>query len=184
MARPRETSDAELLDRVGSVLARRESLERWSLAEVGRGAGVVPATLVKRFGSRRGLLLALSRSWVESVPADLPSGGVTPHRALYDWVADAFAPAGTRGAAVAGIQMLLEDLADAELTELLREGWRRQLAHLARLLAAAAPPRLSDPDQAAGVLFDALTGARLRAAAGDTAPTPTETLDLFWRAWT
>jgi AcrR family transcriptional regulator len=59
-ARPRIASDEELL----AATARAVSLvgpSRLTLADVAAEAGVSAATLVQRFGSKRGLLLALAR---------------------------------------------------------------------------------------------------------------------------
>ncbi|MET8542281.1 helix-turn-helix domain-containing protein, partial [Kitasatospora sp. NPDC004799] len=57
MPRPRTTSDAEIL----AATARAIGIHgpgRLTLAHVGAEAGVSPATLSQRFGSKRGLLLA------------------------------------------------------------------------------------------------------------------------------
>lgn len=183
VARPRETTDDELLGRVEDALVRRESMSRWSLAEVAESAGVAPATLVKRFGSRRGLLTALSRRWIAALPSTPPEGAA-PRVELGRWVAETFAPAGSRKAAVVGLQLLLEDLGDGELTDLLRKGWNRQIEYLALLLHAADLPRLGDARRAATILFDSLNGARLRAAAGDPDSTPADTLQRLLEAWT
>ncbi len=56
--RPRTASDEDLLAATHRVVVRLgPSL---TLADVGREAGVSPATLVQRFGSKRGLLLAFA----------------------------------------------------------------------------------------------------------------------------
>jgi AcrR family transcriptional regulator len=58
--RPRTASDADLL--MAAVRAvSRVGPSRLTLADVAAEAGVVPATLLQRFGSKRGLLLALAR---------------------------------------------------------------------------------------------------------------------------
>ncbi len=56
--RPRTATDDELLMAAGRAVSRVGPL-RLTLADVAREAGVAPATLVQRFGSKRGLLLAL-----------------------------------------------------------------------------------------------------------------------------
>ena len=64
MSRPRTASDTELL----MAAARAVSLvgpARLTLADVAKEAGVVPATLVQRFGSKRDLLLALAKVGAE-----------------------------------------------------------------------------------------------------------------------
>jgi AcrR family transcriptional regulator len=59
--RPRATSDADLLTATLNTVSRLGPT-RMTLADVAREAGVSPATLVQRFGSKRGLLLALAAS--------------------------------------------------------------------------------------------------------------------------
>src|SRR5882762_2801725 len=56
--RPRATSDQDLLMATHRVVSRLGP--NLTLADVGREAGVSPATLVQRFGSKRGLLLAFA----------------------------------------------------------------------------------------------------------------------------
>src|SRR4051794_26513225 len=58
--RPRGTPDGELLMAAARAVAR-VGPARVTLADVGREAGVAPATLMQRFGSKRGLLLALAQ---------------------------------------------------------------------------------------------------------------------------
>jgi AcrR family transcriptional regulator len=59
-ARPRTVSDEELLQATARAVSRFGPA-RLTLADVAREAGVVPATLVQRFGTKRGMLLALAR---------------------------------------------------------------------------------------------------------------------------
>ncbi|MEW2358934.1 helix-turn-helix domain-containing protein [Spirillospora sp. NPDC029432] len=60
MARPRTTSDEAILEAAARALGRLGP-GRLTLGVVAREAGLAPATLVQRFGSKRGLLLALAR---------------------------------------------------------------------------------------------------------------------------
>src|SRR5262245_17341483 len=55
--RPRTTSDEAILGAAYRVVSRQGP--NLTLADVAREAGVSPATLVQRFGSKRGLLLSL-----------------------------------------------------------------------------------------------------------------------------
>jgi AcrR family transcriptional regulator len=64
--RPRETSDAEILAAAARVMQRRSPVEL-TLADVAKEAGVVPATLIQRFGSKRELLLANCKAWTADV---------------------------------------------------------------------------------------------------------------------
>lgn len=163
MARPRQSTDDELLDRVAAGL----SAGSWSLNDAARLAEVHPATLIKRFGSRQGLLAALSRRWVESLPdGPVGEGGLGELRA---WVETVATVPADRNAAVAGVAMLLEDLRDAELSRLLVTGWAKQLGYLAALIgqarAAGDLRRAPAPEAAAQLLLDVQLGTTLRAAA-------------------
>jgi len=59
MGRPRTTTDDEILDAAARVVTR-SGPARLTLAGVAGEAGLAAATLVQRFGSKRGLLLALA----------------------------------------------------------------------------------------------------------------------------
>jgi AcrR family transcriptional regulator len=61
LPRPRETSDEEIVLATMRVMQRRSPLEL-TLADVAKEAGVVPATLIQRFKTKRGLLLAVCRT--------------------------------------------------------------------------------------------------------------------------
>jgi AcrR family transcriptional regulator len=64
--RPRLKSDAEILAATVRAI-ERVGPRRLTLADVGREAGMAPATLLQRFGSKRGLLLALAQTGASSV---------------------------------------------------------------------------------------------------------------------
>jgi AcrR family transcriptional regulator len=183
VARPREHSDEELLDLVGQALARRTALSRWSLAEVAREVGVAPATFVKRFGSRHGLLAALSWRWIDSIPAR-PSG-VDPLDELTAWVTQICSSTRGRAAALVGLRFLMEDVVDDELAGLLVTGWTKQVDYLAALLGETGWTGLGNSRECAQLLFDALNGSVLRAAAGDPgAPDALETMRSLVGLWT
>jgi AcrR family transcriptional regulator len=64
--RPRETSDAEILAAAARVMQQRSPVEL-TLADVAKEAGVVPATIIQRFGTKRELLLANCKAWTADV---------------------------------------------------------------------------------------------------------------------
>lgn len=66
--RPRTATDSEILEAAARVIGRLGPA-RLTLADVGDEVGLSPATLVQRFGSKRGLLLAQVRHSVASVDA-------------------------------------------------------------------------------------------------------------------
>ncbi|HEX6854687.1 MAG TPA: helix-turn-helix domain-containing protein [Streptosporangiaceae bacterium] len=73
VGRPRGTEDAAILRAAAEVIGRIGPA-RFTLAAVATEVGLVPATLVQRFGSKRGLLLALARQ--SAADADTGTGAV------------------------------------------------------------------------------------------------------------
>ena len=64
--RPRTVSDEEILAATARTIGRVGPV-RLTLADVGDEVGLSPATLLQRFGSKRGLLIALVKQSVDSV---------------------------------------------------------------------------------------------------------------------
>src|SRR5271167_4930999 len=94
--RPRETSDEEILAATGRVMQRLGPTQI-TLADVAKEAGVVPATLIQRFGTKRGLLLAMCRTAPETVTQQFAKARAkygSPLEALIELYADctSFAP--------------------------------------------------------------------------------------------
>ena len=73
VGRPRGTDDAAILRAAAEVIGRTGPA-RFTLAAVASEVGLVPATLVQRFGSKRGLLLALARQ--SAADADAGAGAI------------------------------------------------------------------------------------------------------------
>ena len=182
MARPRRDEQQVLLERIAVALQVRQSLEPWTLAEIAPAAGLSPAGLLKRFGSRHGILVALSRRWIDSIPGS-PDGQAAPDRELRRWVERRFAPGGPEQVAQ-GLVNLLDDLMDDQLRGLLAEGWAKEIRYLSALLGQAGLSGLGDPNRGACLLFDALNGAMLRHATESAAPSPAQTFDDLMEAWT
>jgi AcrR family transcriptional regulator len=87
--RPRETSDSEILAAVARVMQRCSPLEL-TLADVAKEAGVVPATLIQRFGTKRELLLANCKTWTADVAGQFASVRMkhgSPLKALIEFFA-------------------------------------------------------------------------------------------------
>lgn len=169
MARPRTLTDEEVLERIAAAV----NDPPWTLAGAAAAAGLHPATLIKRFGSRHGVLLALSRRWVDAVPTRY--AGEDPYGELTAWAASLSVQGLTPAAALSRLDMLTEDLRSPQLRDLLHEGWRRQLDHLTVLIEAAVDRGdlhvTTAPDLVARLLMDTATGALLRAA---VAPDPVQ----------
>jgi AcrR family transcriptional regulator len=114
--RPRQTSDEEILAATARVMMRR-SPTQLTLADVATEAGVVPATLIQRFGTKRGLLLAVCRSAPDSVPKAFAAARVrhrSPLKALVELYADGTAFAPTPEAMANGLAYLQIDLTDPD----------------------------------------------------------------------
>ena len=185
MARPRRDDQEVLIDRIAATLSSRQQLEPWTLAEIAPSVGLSPAGLIKRFGSRSGILQALSHRWLAAIPeprsddpADRPAA-----EEIRTWVEGRFAAGGPHAIAY-GLVNLVDDLLDESLRGLLAEGWEKEIRYLAGLLARLDLPGLRDPNAGAALLFDTLHGGMLRAAASTDPHHPTETLDQLLEAWT
>jgi AcrR family transcriptional regulator len=68
MGRPRTKTDASVLEAAARVFSQKGPAE-FTLADVAKEAGLAPATLVQRFGSKRGLLLAIAKMAAEGADA-------------------------------------------------------------------------------------------------------------------
>src|SRR5512145_315992 len=73
MARPRTISDDTLLAATSAAIGRRGPA--FTLADVAREAGVAAGTLVGRFGSKHGLLLAATRAGSQRTVAAMGAAG-------------------------------------------------------------------------------------------------------------
>jgi AcrR family transcriptional regulator len=114
--RPRESSDAELLAATARVMQRR-SPTQLTLADVAREAGVVPATLIQRFGTKRNLILALCRTGPSGVAEQFAAARVkykSPLKALIELYADCTSFAPTPEAMAHGLAWLQNDLTDPD----------------------------------------------------------------------
>jgi AcrR family transcriptional regulator len=108
VARPRTVADDAVLDAAARLIGR-VGPARLTLAHVAEEAGLSPATLVQRFGSKRGLLLAVARRRV-----DFGAAGATPIGALLAGLVALAAPVRTPEALANNLAFLQVDLADAE----------------------------------------------------------------------
>src|SRR6516162_927761 len=85
-ARPRTATDGELLAAAARAVSR-VGPSRLTLAHVAAEAGVAPATLVQRFGSKRGLLLAFAKLGTEAMRQEYAAtrAHASPLAALFAW---------------------------------------------------------------------------------------------------
>jgi AcrR family transcriptional regulator len=114
--RPRETSDEAILAAAARVMQRRSPVEL-TLADVAKEAGVVPATLIQRFKTKRGLLLAVCRSAPSSVPQQFAAArekNGSPLMTLIELFVECSGFASTPAALANGLAYLQIDLTDPE----------------------------------------------------------------------
>ena len=113
--RPRVTSDRDLLAATHRVVSRLGP--NLTLADVAKEAGVSPATLMQRFGSKRGLLLAFAAAGSAGVREELNAiraKDPSPHAAVYEIARCMAAIADTPETLANSLAFLQMDLVDPE----------------------------------------------------------------------
>jgi len=141
--RPRETSDEQILAATMRVM-QRLSPTQLTLAEVAKEAGVVPATLIQRFGTKRGLLLAVCGTAPASVPqqfAAVRAKHSSPLKALIELYADCSGFAPTPEAVANGLAYLQIDLTDPDFHAITLAQFRAIRAETKKLLDEAVSAR-------------------------------------------
>jgi len=114
--RPRETSDAEILAAAARVMQRRSPVEL-TLADVAKEAGVVPATIIQRFGTKRELLLANCKAWTADVAGQFARARVkygSPLKTLVELLVESSGFAATPESIANFLAYLQIDLTDPE----------------------------------------------------------------------
>ena len=141
--RPRETSDEQILAATSRVMQRR-SPTQLTLADVAKEAGVVPATLIQRFGTKRGLLLAMCRTAPAAVPQEFAAARAkhaSPLKALVELYVDCTAFAPTPDAMANGLAYLQIDLTDPDFHAITLAQFRVIRQETQKLLDEAAAAR-------------------------------------------
>jgi AcrR family transcriptional regulator len=167
VARPRVIDDERLLAAAHELLFD-VGPAAFTLQRVAERSGVSAATLIKRFGSKQQLFLALSRRWVASITPSLEAaeaGCDTPLarlRAAALWGFDDLdSPSNTANQ----LATFALDLQDDAMRELLAEGWLIAEEHLTRLAAdaiAAGELQAGRPaEQVARILLATCEGTRI-----------------------
>ncbi len=149
LGRPRTATDAQVLAGAARAIAR-VGPARLTLAEVGREVGLAPATVLQRFGSKRGLMLALVRhsTLTAADGFSVPAKNGHPVRALIDGMADRTKDL-TPVALSNHLAFLQMDLADPEFRQLAGEHARAVREQIQICLdAAVAAGQLSTQDTA------------------------------------
>jgi AcrR family transcriptional regulator len=167
MARPRKISDEQLLAAAGTVIGRIGP--RFTLADIAAEAGVVAGTLVQRFGSKHGLLTALSRMTIDALPSTIrqvTERADDPLDALRDGLIEPYAQLDDPGNAANNLAQLAVDFGDDGLRALLAglyEATEAEVAALVRrAVQAGALPAAPPVPQAARILAALVEGSAIR----------------------
>ena len=188
MGRPRTIADDRLLAAAAAAIGRHGP--GFTLADVGEEAGVAAGTLVARFGSKRGLLVAVSRGSTARTVAAMRGaagsrapGGAAVRAALVAAAADLDDPA----TAANHLGQLGADLADPELRAAVLEGQKAVAAELRRLLRTARDlPGAPPPARAAETLLAVWNGTLLAWSMdprGSLATRVNRSVDVLLAAW-
>lgn len=176
MARPRKVSDDQILEAAARVVARVGPF-RATLAEIAAAVEVTPAALIQRFGSRRGLLLALAQGGAEDVAQRFASaqGSGAALEALHATLAALVEPLATRTHVANGLAFLQMDLQDDAFHEAARawfDGFREGVRALLDEARAEDALRTEDTATLARAVEVAYHGSLLAWAmrGGETAP--------------
>ncbi|TDC85016.1 TetR/AcrR family transcriptional regulator [Actinomadura sp. 7K507] len=117
--RPRGVDDSVILRAAVEVIGRLGPA-KLTLAAVADEVGLVPGTLVQRFGSKRGLLLALAARSVQDADTlheEARDGHGSPLAALREFAARSVSDVATPEAYANHLAFLCMDLTDPELRE-------------------------------------------------------------------
>ncbi|HET9407880.1 MAG TPA: helix-turn-helix domain-containing protein [Candidatus Sulfotelmatobacter sp.] len=164
--RPRETSNGDLLAALSRVMQRVSPIDL-TLADVAKEAGVVPATLIQRFGTKRELLLANCKAWTGSVPQQFAAARArhrSPLKALIEFFAETSSFAGTPRSMANFLAYLQIDLTDPEFRAVLLEQSKNMLRETTAVLEqaiAARELRPGDAEALARLILEVNSGAML-----------------------
>ena len=164
--RPRETSDEVILAATALVMQRR-SPAQLTLAEVAKEAGVVPATLIQRFGTKRGLLLATARTAPGGVPQQFATARAkfrSPLKTLIELFVECTSFAATPEAMANGLAYFQIDLTDPDFRAIALAQFRALRKETRKLLeeaVAACELRKCDTAELARLFQHAYSGSML-----------------------
>lgn len=141
----------------------------FTLADVAKEAGIAAGTLVQRFGSKHGLLVAMTRAAIEEARRGLRAalqGGGDPVAAAIRALVERYAPLDDPVTAPNNLAQLAVDLADERLRELMAEYYaviEQELEPaLRQAVAAGELPGAPAPEVAARVLAALADGTAIR----------------------
>ena len=159
MARRKTISDEAVLDAAAKVMFAKGPTG-FTLADVARAAGIAPATLMQRFGDKRGLVLAAMARENEVFAAELAA--LPPGRGA-EAVVDVFrllfpAMVEFSGHFADQLLWLRQDMSDPDLNRMARLRFQR----LRAAIAARLPPLAIPADEAARLIEGQWQGALLQ----------------------
>jgi AcrR family transcriptional regulator len=166
MSRPRTVSDEQVLDAASRAIGR-VGPAKLTLAEVAEDAGLAPATLLQRFGSKRGLLLALTQRSAGGAKAEFDlarAAHESPVEALHAALASLAAPVAEPDAFANHLAFLHIDLSDPEFHRYAKADFEAVRVELGALLGeavAAGELDCDDTPQLAQTLQAVYNGALL-----------------------
>lgn len=165
MPRPRTVSDAAILEATGRLIAE-QGLSGVTFGAVAARAGLSPATLVQRFGSKRGLLLAYARTAVQDARTPFTRARAEhddPLQAMRAGLTELAAGIEDRRELAGHVSFLHLDLTDPEFHEHARTftlAMRQEIADLlARAVADGSLTSGTDPRRLARTVQIAYNGA-------------------------
>ena len=141
--RPRETSDAEILAATARVMQRRSPVDL-TLADVAKEAGVVPATIIQRFGTKRELLLANCKAWTADVGGQFAAARAkygSPLKTLIELFVECSGFAATPESMANGLAYLQIDLTDPDFYAVLLRQFATTRDEIGKLLDDAVAAR-------------------------------------------
>jgi AcrR family transcriptional regulator len=165
--RPRSASDAEIIAALHRVISR-VGLARVTLADVAAEVGLTAGALVQRFGSKRGLLLALSRGGADAVREQVVAvrrDSPSPLAALFDYATCASQMVRTPEEFANHLAFFQLDLTDPEFHAPALEFFLAERAEFRALLddavAVGELPRGTETERLARAVQEAINGARV-----------------------
>lgn len=141
--RPRETSDEQIVAAAARAM-QRYGPRQLTLAHVAKEVGVVPATLIQRFGTKRGLLLAVAGTAPAAVPQQFAAARGkyrSPLKTLVELYAACSDFASTPESLANGLAYLQNDLTDPEFRAITLAQFKALQAETRKLLDEAVAAR-------------------------------------------
>ena|SRR5271168_2689897 len=163
--RPRETSDLSILAATARAM-QRHSPSELTLSHVAKEAGVVPATLIQRFGTKRNLLLLTCRTGAADLGAQFTAARAkykSPLKALVELYVQCGSFAATPESIANGLAYLQNDLTDPEFRAITLAQFKAIRAETRKLLGEAVAARELAPCDTAQLarLFQQVNGGSM-----------------------